>query len=914
MSRLKQLADLGQSVWLDYIRRAFIESGELGALVARGLRGVTSNPTIFEKAITGSADYDRQLREYLRREMGVEEIYEALALEDIGAAADVLRPVFEAGGGADGFVSIEVSPALASDAEATVAAGRRLFEALGRPNVMIKVPATPAGMPAIRALIGGGINVNVTLIFSLGHYEAAAEAYIAGLEDLAAAGGDLSRVASVASFFVSRLDTALDRELEARGGAELAGRIAVANARAAYARFREIVAAPRWRKLAAAGGRVQRLLWASTGTKNSLYPDTLYVDELIGPDTVNTLPPDTLNAFEDHGRAAASLTEGVAEAREQLARLATLGIDLEAVTEKLQDDGVAAFAASFASLLDGIAAKREDLRRKDRRLEAVLGDYRESVQTGLAEIEAERVVARIWEHDHTVWKPEPAGIADRLGWLHSAGKMQAAVPDLVSFAGSLRASGYDRALLLGMGGSSLAPELFARSFPVRPGYLSLQVLDSTDPGAVLAAAESLNPARTLFIVSTKSGGTVETLSFFKYFYNRLQDALGAVEAGRHFVAITDPGSSLEALAREQGFRRVFLNDPNIGGRYSALSFFGLVPAALMGIDLDLLLERALSAGSNCASCNSPLAGDNLGARLGVIIGELARAGRDKLTFLLSPALASFGDWVEQLIAESTGKEGRGILPVVGEAPAGPEVYGADRLFVVLRLEGDEGPEAAAARLEAAGFPLLRLTLSDVYDLGGQFFLWEMATAVAGQRLGINPFSQPDVESAKELAREMVADFLKSGSLPEDHPAEAAPALLEEFLRQARPGDYIALQAYLQPRRETYAALQALRTRLRDRTRLATTLGFGPRFLHSTGQLHKGDGGRGLFVQLTAPDRRDAPIPDRAGSPDSGLGFATLKLAQALGDRRALEQAGRRVIRLQLEGGIPEALAGLGAAF
>ncbi len=544
---------------------------------------------------------------------------------------------------------------------------------------------------------------------------------------------------------------------------------------------------------------------------------------------------------------------------------------------------------------------------------AVPRGWQNTVEKALAEVEAERVVPRIWERDHTVWKSDPGEIANRLGWLHSAENMRDALPELRLFTDSVREDGCDRVLLLGMGGSSLAPELFSKTFGARPGYPALQVLDSTDPGAVLAAAEGVDLSRTLFIVSTKSGGTVETLSFFKYFYNRIQAELGAGEAGRHFVAITDPGSRLAALAREHNFRKTFLNDPNIGGRYSALSFFGLVPAALLGMDLDLLLDRALGAAGNRASRDSPRKEDDPGARLGVIIAELARAGRDKLTFLLSAPLASFGDWVEQLIAESTGKEGRGILPVVGEAVGEPRVYGADRMFVVMHLEGDGTLDLPAAELKAAGFPLLCLTLTDVYDLGAQFFIWEMATAVAGHRLGINPFDQPNVESAKILAREMVEAFNRSGSLPEDSPEEASLVVLEEFLRQARQGDYISLQAYLQPRQETFTALQALRGELRDRYRLATTLGYGPRFLHSTGQLHKGDGGGGLFIQLTAPDRRDAMIPERAGGADSPLSFATLKLAQVLGDRQALLDAKRRVICLQLEGDIPAALADLTSA-
>jgi glucose-6-phosphate isomerase len=506
---------------------------------------------------------------------------------------------------------------------------------------------------------------------------------------------------------------------------------------------------------------------------------------------------------------------------------------------------------------------------------------------------------RIWAHDHTVWKPDPTEITNRLGWLHTVDAMNDIIPCLEALAEDVRAAGYTHALLLGMGGSSLAPDVFGKTCGVREGCLDLAVLDSTDPAAVLDHAGRLDLSRTLFIVATKSGSTVETLSFFKFFYNRVADALGIEEAGQHFIAITDPGSKLADLAREYDFRATFLNDPNIGGRYSALSYFGLVPAALIGVDLETLLDRALTMACNCEACNCPMDGDNNGGRLGAIMGELAKAGRDKITFVTSPQIASFGDWVEQLIAESTGKEGRGILPVVGEPLAQPAAYGDDRLFIHLRLDGDETHDATVATLETAGHPVVRLRLRDLYDLGGQFFLWEMATAVAGHRLGINPFDQPNVEAAKVLARKMVTQYTEEGVLHRGESAPLTAQALNEFLAQVQPGDYVALQAYVQPTAETDAALVALRVRLRDRLKLATTVGYGPRFLHSTGQLHKGDAGKGLFIQFTADDPRDAPIPDEAGSPGSTMSFGVLKAAQALGDRQALLDADRRVIRFHL---------------
>ncbi len=517
-----------------------------------------------------------------------------------------------------------------------------------------------------------------------------------------------------------------------------------------------------------------------------------------------------------------------------------------------------------------------------------------AIDAAVVKMKQDRVVERIWAHDYTVWKPQPTEIVNRLGWLHLPEAMPAEIVRLEAFAREIRAAGHTQVLLLGMGGSSLAPEVLSRvvgQFATSP-YLA--VLDSTDPGAVLAHADRLDPARTLFIVSTKSGSTVETFSFFKFFYNRAADALGADRTGEHFVAITDPGSGLAETAERYRFRATFLNDPNIGGRFSALSHFGLVPAVLVGIDLRLLLERAQVMAAECRQAD-----DNPGLILGAVLGVLAQAGRDKVTFAISPAIASFGDWVEQLIAESTGKEGVGILPVVGEPLGAPEVYGDDRLFVHLKLADDATHDTALQALEAAGHPVVRLALRDLYDLGGQFFLWEFATAVAGHLLGINPFDQPDVESAKALARQMMAEYKEKGTLPAVESAPLNAAALNGFLAQGRPGDYIALQAYLQPTPETDAALAALRLRLRDRYRLATTVGYGPRFLHSTGQLHKGDGGNGLFIQFTADDAQDVAIPDEAGTPQSSITFGVLKAAQALGDRQALLDAGRRVIRFHL---------------
>ena len=548
-------------------------------------------------------------------------------------------------------------------------------------------------------------------------------------------------------------------------------------------------------------------------------------------------------------------------------------------------------------------------------MELHLGPLREPVRRALGRAEEEGMMRRIQARDHRVWKPDPTEISDRLGWLDIGVRMEPEIAGLERFTAAVRGEGYTDVLLLGMGGSSLAPEVLARTFGQQPDGLRLAVLDSTDPCAVAARVAPLDLRRTLFLVSTKSGGTVETFSLFKYCYNLVADELGPDAAGEHFVAITDPGSGLADTAAQYAFRRTFLGDPTIGGRYSALSVFGLVPAALLGLDLRRLLRHGRQAAAVAAEQPPAEAGDDVALRLGIVLGTAATAGRDKLTLLCGPELASFGDWVEQLIAESTGKEGRGIVPVVGEPLAAPHEYGADRLFVWLRHGSDRATADLAECLRTAEQPLVTLQLDDRYDLAAQFFVWEMATAVAGAVLGINPFDQPNVEAAKVQARQMVAAYLADGRLPAEEPALRGDGLalygevhgstpaqaLAAFLDAAPDNSYLALQAYVPPTPDTDAALQTLRRAVRARTGLATTSGYGPRFLHSTGQLHKGDAGGGRCLQIVTASEPDLPIPDRAGEPAAALSFDVLKQAQARGDRQALVAGGRAVLTMQSAG-------------
>jgi transaldolase/glucose-6-phosphate isomerase len=903
MNPLKELQSHGQSIWLDYISRRLIQSGELKQLVDEdGLRGVTSNPTIFEKAIGGSGEYDETLRSALAQNSQITagQMYEKLAIEDIQSAADILRPVYDETAGADGYVSLEVSPHLAHDTRGTIAEAKRLKSAVDRPNVMIKVPATQEGIPAIEELIASGVNVNITLMFSMSHYEAVAHAYIKGLERCS----EPSAVASVASFFVSRVDTMVDRALESLGTPEaksLLGKIAIANSKIVYQRFREIFHGEGFVALRQRGARVQRPLWASTGTKNPAYSDILYVENLIGRETVNTVPVETLNAFKDHGRVPGeTVREGMDEAAGALALLQELGIDLNKITQKLQEDGVAAFATSFDQLMATLEKKRRSMAGVTlNRQELHLGKLQGRVSRRLKDWQAQQFGSRLWKKDHRLWSADLVPeLIDRLGWLELPITMEQQVHELGAFAVKARADGFRHVVLLGMGGSSLAPQVFQQTFGNQHGYPALVVLDSTHPAAVKSIETSIDLAHALFLVSSKSGTTTETNSFFFYFWDRLKQT--AAEPGKHFVAITDPGTPLETLARERKFRAIFNAPEDVGGRYSALTVFGLVPAALIGIDVAQVLSRARRLSEACGATVQEQS--NPGLVLGAALGEVALAKRDKVTFMCSPSLAASPSWLEQLIAESTGKNRKGIVPVPTEKLGAADKYSADRLFVYLRLEGDENHQLdrQLAALQANGHPTIRIELNEKEDLGQEFFRWEVAIAAAGAVLGINPFDQPDVQLAKDLAKkamnEASAGKGKPRALKEEVSASDAETLrqaVSSWMSKSKRRDYVSVQAYLDPRAEHSAALDAICESLRDRLSAATTVGYGPRFLHSTGQLHKGGPNTVLVLQIV-----DRPLDDLR-VPETDYTFGILIQAQAAGDWLALKQRRRRALRINL---------------
>lgn len=931
----------GQSIWIDNIRRKLLEDGTFQRMIDEdGVVGVTSNPAIFQKAIGQSDDYDAIISQLT--EFSPEEIYEQLAVADIQHAADLFRPIYDKTNGRDGYVSLEVSPLLARDTKGTILEAKRLAQAVNRPNLMIKIPATPEGIPAIEAVIAEGINVNVTLIFSVKNYIEVAEAYLRGLERRHAEGLPLHHVASVASFFVSRIDTMIDKMLEnnihsarmigdmarVQANSRLLGRAAIANARLAYQKFLTIFNSERFQTLKAAGAQVQRPLWASTSTKNPAYSPTMYVDALIGRDTVNTVPPETLRAFKEQGvverETILDLSDDPLELFDQLAEV---GIEIDNVTKRLQDDGVEAFVTAFEDLLGQIKSKRAVLNTNMmERQKLALGIYATHVKDAIAHLGNSYFNSRIWNKDGSLWKdhgPTIAKIQHRLGWLDVLNTID--IERVKALQATLKGSEFRYAVLLGMGGSSLAPEVMAQTFGIQPDFPALLVLDSTHPAQIKRIEEQIKLDKTLFIVASKSGATIETACFASYFYAKTGNN------GSQFIAITDEGSKLAQEAQTLGYRDLFINPSDIGGRYSALSYFGLVPAAIMGLDIDRLWRYARQM---IEACSDAIPEDqHPGISLGAIVGALAQHGRDKLCVFASQSIASFGNWIEQLVAESIGKEGKGIVPVVGATVGRPHDYASDRLFVYLKVLDDPSNQEMDEQIRAlreAGHPRVTLLLDDPYAIAGEFFRWEYATAVMGALYKINPFDEPNVTESKENTGRLLAYYQEHGALPKYAPfieddmtalyiGEHTLAPLRELgeshgynihTRQellaaqfngTHSGDYFGILAYLPYMPQIHEKLERVRRRLRHATRRAVTLGYGPRYLHSTGQLHKGGPNNGVFILITAERNFDIDIPNVSYS------FGILNEAQAIGDMEALEAHQRRVIRLHIKGDL---LAGI----
>ncbi len=941
---LQELSKYGQSAWLDYIRRSLITSGELKRLIEQdNLGGVTSNPAIFEKAITGSTDYADALVELQKRkDLDAMGVYEILAIKDIQDAADALRTVYDRTKKRDGYVSLEVSPFLAKDTDGTIKDARRLWKAVNRPNLMVKVPATNEGIPAVQQLISEGININVTLLFAVEMYEKVAFAYIAGLQKYAAGGGDPSHVASVASFFISRIDSMVDAILKAKLKSasdpkdqallrSLMGKVAIANAKLTYQRYKEIFSGAGWDPLAKKNAQTQRVLWASTSTKDPSYPDVLYIDELIGPDTVNTIPPATFDAFRDHGKPKASLEADIDAAQDTMDTLEKVGVSMKKVTDDLVTQAVRLFAEPFDKLLNTVDAKCKFVSQAEvdpqtvTLPDALSGQYQEAIE----DWKMAGKVRRLWARDASLWTGSDE--SNWLGWLGITEDQLAHKQHLVDVAADVKAAGFKHALLLGMGGSSLCPEVLKMTFGKVDGFPEMFVLDSTDPAQVKEFESKVDLGNTIFIVSSKSGSTLEPNIFKQYFFERVKQVVGAEKASSRFIAVTDPGSKFEQVAQADGFRHIFHGDPTIGGRYSALSDFGMVPAAVMGLDVLRFMDRADVMAIACSSC-LPV-DKNPGVLLGLMLGVAAKNGRDKVTLITSPGIWDFGAWLEQLLAESTGKDGKGIIPVDREPLGGPELYGNDRVFAYIRLEkgADAAQDQAVEALAKAGHPVVRISLGDTYNIGQEMFRWEIATSVAGSVIGINAFNQPDVEASKIATRKITSEYEKTGALPPESPilseggvdlftdeknaaalASAAGSdkslsgYLRAHLNRIKAGDYFALLGYIQMNDAHDKTLQGMRTSVRNKKKVATCLGFGPRFLHSTGQAYKGGPNSGVFLQVTCNDKADLAVPGQKFT------FGVVKAAQARGDFQVLAERNRRALRVHLHD-VEKGLAALESA-
>ena len=938
MNPLLELINYGQSYWLDNLTRKMIKSGELKKRVSKeGLRGNTSNPAIFNKAISGGNDYDQQIKKLVNENKTIDEIYDALTVKDVQDACDILRPVYDKSNGLDGYISLEVSPFLAHDTEGTMNDARRLYKAVDRPNCFIKIPGTKEGVPAIEQMLYEGININITLLFSIASYEAVAHAHINALERRMAEGKSVDNVSSVASFFLSRIDVLTDQLLshliipEKNSGEgphpeHLLGKAAVASAKLAYQSFKKIFSGEKWQTLAEKGARVQRPLWASTSTKDPLYNDVKYVEPLIGKDTVNTMPEVTISAFADHGKIEAdSVEKDIDGAKKVFDDLKNVGIDIDFVTDQLVNDGIQKFIDPFNNLMVTLAKKRKEILGNESGSQKITyGKSESSVKDALKSLDEKQFTRRLFAKDPYLWKSEKEAvkaIRNRLGWININDFIERA-GDIEEFAKGVKQEKFKFVVLLGMGGSSLCPEVIRETFGSKAGYPQLLMLDNTDPAAVKIIESKIDVSKTLFIVASKSGTTTETLSFYKYFYDVVK-AQGIENPGNHFIAITDAGTSLEEEAKNKIFRKFFTNPEDYGGRYSALSYFGLVPMALIGVNIKKILDNArqieISSGAFIPSIANPSI--NLGTFLG--INKLQE--RDKVTFILSKSVSAFGYWVEQLIAESTGKEGNGLLPVEGEVPGKPEVYSNDRVFVYIYTSDDEDQknEKKLRALEKEGYPVVKIELPNKLALGAEFFRWELATATAGRIINVNPFDEPNVAESKKNSKDLLKEWKERGSFGEGEPViqdgeiavycnenadwmfeghrKSLKAFFNAFVKLANSPDYLAMLAYFLQTPEREKALQSIRMKLRDKLKVATTLGYGPRYMHSTGQLHKGGPNTGVMILFTYDAHEEVAIPG------SDYGFATLQRAQALGDFRSLNDKNRRVIRIHLGKNIEQSL-------
>lgn len=909
MEMQKNFSEIGQSIWIDTISREMLLNNSLKNMIEKlGVTGLTSNPTIFEQAIINSKSYDESIKMAVKKTNSVEEICYFLMIEDIQRACDILAEIYKKTQGTDGYASIEIPPDIDKKQD-IINWATDLYSKISRPNVMIKIPATKEGIEAMEELVKSGINVNMTLIFSPETYEEIAKAYLRAVEFRAQNNMDPD-VFSVASFFVSRIDSVVDKKLEELASntkeietksfiLSLRGKAAISTAIAAYEKYLKFFFTDNFKNLSEKGFRPQKILWASTSTKNPSYKDTLYADELCLSNSINTLPTQTLYSFLEHGAINKNpIGKRIEESNYLISNLKKLEIDLNDIFSELLRDGILKFKISYKNIIEKLEIKLKELSTQT---DTLIQIFNLDISAYQKELKEKKFIERLYSKDATLWKEEKEHvkiIKNSLGWLDVVKTMEKNLTEIEEFTNKiLKEKKYKYCVLMGMGGSSLAPEVL-RSLFEKNSYLKTYVLDSTNPDWIGDVEKNISLKETLFIFSSKSGGTVEPNTQFKYFYSKIKKL--SKKPGEHFIAITDSGTSLEALAKKNSFRKIFINPSDIGGRFSALSYFGLVPASLFGSDIKKLISKGNHAYEQTKS------GDPTPLALGSFMGLNHNTGRDKLTVILPQKLKRFGLWIEQLIAESTGKEGKGILPVIETEIKEKEYYDKDRMFVVIQFKNfiSEEIESKTNSLISQGAPVLKMYIKEPHDIAEQFYFWEIATAVCGYFMKINPFDQPDVASTKELTKKILEkgnislkpDYSISGidiykANIEIEKLQTIDDLIWTILNEKEEAFYYSICAYLNETEKNDKILSRFSYLLTKATQNASISSYGPRYLHSTGQLFKGGSNKGIFLILTSKSKKDIKILGENYS------FEKLCLSQAKGDFLALKEKGRKVIMI-----------------
>lgn len=931
---LQQMRGRGQAVWLRGFRRRLVDSGGLSELVASAaVSGLETDPEVLAAAMSRGQEYIDVLLHLAGEGDGHAD---RLLVQEARIAAAVLLPAFEKSGGRDGFVAVPLDPALGTDAASLADAAHRMMAAAGTPNIVPILPPTSSGFAVFEALIADDHAVYIGPTFSIASVVRACEAYARGAQR----GGAAAPPTALVSFGVSPLDVALDELLRDRvraAGGEMStvesllGGSATAITRVAWRRQRDCLAT----RIADPAARLLHMVWTGLSSTDPRQRKVRYVESLVGADTVVVLDSSLLRRVMhgDHARVDATLGQRVDEAEEIVAELAALGIDTEVVGEALEAQAQRQAQAAYGELerrveqathiVTADAERAAELTATGTPWSASRPEIGDRLAASCDEIESRRAITRMWDKDVSLWSDDEETanlVRNRLGWLDAAAASSLDWEPLGRFAAEIGSTEVENILLLGMGGSSLVTEVCRRIF----GSNAIQVLDSTLPTQIKAVADTIDPARTLILVASKSGTTVEVRALLDCFYGLATPMLD--KPGEQFVAITDPGTPLEQIAHERGFARLWLAPSDVGGRFSALTVFGTLPMAVMGIDVPSVLASARRMAVNCGP--EVDATVNPAARLGAALHKSHDAGRDKVTFVTPDSLSAFGLWAEQLIAESTGKQGCGLIPVIDEPATSIDRYADDRLFVSMSLasEQDRSHRERVDAIDAAGHPIVHIELEDIHDLGGEFFRWEAGVALAGALMGINPFDQPDVQASKERTMALLgahqdgtpmadcpplatdtgwavfADIERDQELASRVRGTDLESWLAAHLGRAGVPDYVGIQAFVAATPEMRRALQGLRKLIFERRGVATTLGWGPAFLHSTGQLHKGGPECGLFLQITADDPTDIDIPG------AGYSFRNLARAQSLGDLAALQERGRRVLRVHLR----DAVAGPGA--